>query len=192
MQVNAITKSGTNITVGQRSPATSATTRSIADDFVAGPRAAVLEQQFSWTLGGPIRRDRLHFFGNYEYEREPQTFSYTSPYPSFNFDQLGHAHRGQGPGVRLDFQFSTADAADVRVQQVGASDMPYDAALHRRRHHATRRRRSRPTRHSSDLGITLTQVLGASTCQRDPRRLRRLLLDPSSRTCPGRITRTRA
>ena len=28
-------------------------------------------------------------FLNYEYEREPQTFVYTTPYPTFNFDQTG-------------------------------------------------------------------------------------------------------
>ena len=29
-------------------------------------------QQLAFTLGGPILRDKLHFFGHYEYEREPQ------------------------------------------------------------------------------------------------------------------------
>ena len=45
-------------------------------------------QQFSWTFGGPIRRDRMHFFVNYEFERQPQTISYSSIYPTFNIDQI--------------------------------------------------------------------------------------------------------
>ena len=32
--------------------------------------------------------DRIHFFGNCSYEREPQTYAYNSPYPSFNVDQV--------------------------------------------------------------------------------------------------------
>ena len=68
-------------------------------------------QQFSATFGGPIRRDRIHFFTNFEWEREPETSADSSPYPSFNFDQESTRTEKKG-GVRLDFQF-TPQTRDV-------------------------------------------------------------------------------
>jgi hypothetical protein len=73
MVVNAITKSGTNDfsgTVGGyfRNDMFNAA------DFVAGRVLPYSNQQTSGTIGGPIIRDRLHFFAAYEYERQPQTF----------------------------------------------------------------------------------------------------------------------
>jgi len=45
----------------------------------------------------------VHFFLNYEYEREPQTFIYTTPYPRFNFDQTGTRASTSRRTVRLQF-----------------------------------------------------------------------------------------
>ena len=42
-----------------------------AADFLAKRVLPYSNQQLSGTFGGPIRRDRLHYFANYEYEREP-------------------------------------------------------------------------------------------------------------------------
>ena len=53
-------------------------------------------QQLSGTFGGPIRRDRIHFFANYEYEREPQTFTFDGPYPCFDMDHARHAQPAHG------------------------------------------------------------------------------------------------
>ena len=41
-------------------------------------RAAVSNQQVGGTFGGPIVRDKLHYFASYEYEREPGTI-FTQP-----------------------------------------------------------------------------------------------------------------
>src|SRR5207248_2105476 len=56
-------------------------------------------QQVSTTLGGPIKKDRVHFFGAYEFEREPKTYAYSGPYPFFNINQ----------------QFTTQSRLSVRV-----------------------------------------------------------------------------
>ena len=89
-------------------------------------------------------KDRVHFFGNYEYEREPQTFSHSSPYPSFNFDLTGHAHGEQGLARGSTSSSRRRTRLTVRGNK-SIVDMPYDAALHRRRDPPSRRRRSRPT-----------------------------------------------
>jgi hypothetical protein len=85
VQVNAVTKSGTNTPAGTFA-GYFRNDRFNAVDYVVGRRLEYSNQQISGTFGGPIRRDRVHFFVNYEYEREPQTSTWTTPYPRFNLD----------------------------------------------------------------------------------------------------------
>ena len=54
---------------------------------------------------GPISRDKLHYFGNFEYEREPRSSIWNTPYPAFNIELNGKVTRKIG-GVRLDYQLS--------------------------------------------------------------------------------------
>jgi hypothetical protein len=75
--VNAVTKSGSNRHAGTMSGYFRDSDWS-ADDPVEKRKIPFSNQQYSATYGGPIRRDRIHFFGNYEYEREPQTAVYNS------------------------------------------------------------------------------------------------------------------
>src|SRR5207248_5575566 len=72
VQVNAITKSGTNTLSGSlvgnfRNSSLN------AEDPVLHRVLPYSNQQISGTMGGPIVQNKLHFFGNYEYEREPRT-----------------------------------------------------------------------------------------------------------------------
>jgi hypothetical protein len=104
VQVNVITKSGTNQLSGLL--------RSNFRDSRFNSRNRVLNQvepinnqQYSAALGGPLLRDKLHFFANYEYEREPRTAIWRTPYPSFNVALQGTNTRKMG-GVRLDYQVS--------------------------------------------------------------------------------------
>jgi hypothetical protein len=113
VQVNAITKSGTNTFAGSFGSYFRDDSFNAAD-HVVGRVLRYSDQQFSTTFGGPIRRDRVHFFGNYEYEREPQTFTYTTPYPRFNFDQTGTRREHTGGG-RVDVQFSPTTRLAVRA-----------------------------------------------------------------------------
>jgi hypothetical protein len=113
MLVNAVTKSGTNTLHGTvagyfRNDAFNAA------DFVAKRVLPYSNQQLSGTLGGPIVKDRVHFFGSYEYEREPKTYSYNGPYPSFNVDVKfpSRVHKVLG---RFDYQFSSATRLSVRA-----------------------------------------------------------------------------
>jgi len=113
MLVNAITKSGTNSFAGTvggyfRSD------KFNAEDFVAKRVLPYSNQQTSGTLGGPIIRDRLHFFGSYEYEREPKTFVYDTPYPLFNMD-LEFTDRAHKPLGRVDYQITPSTRLSSRV-----------------------------------------------------------------------------
>ena len=114
VQVNAVTKSGTNTPGGTLSGYFRDANLNAAD-FIQNRVLPYSNQQVSGTFGGPIRRDRIHFFGNYEYEREPQTYSSSSPFPSFNFD-LNGTRRVDNGGVRVDVQFSPQTRLTVRGQ----------------------------------------------------------------------------
>jgi len=112
MIVNAVTKSGTNLLAGTFG-GYFRNDKFNAPDFIAHRVLPYSNQQISGTLGGPIVRDRIHFFGSYGFAREPQTFVYTSPYPAFNIDQsfTSHSHTVLG---RLDYQFTPATRLSVR------------------------------------------------------------------------------
>src|SRR5881396_67946 len=113
MLVNAVTKSGTNVLAGTFA-GYFRDDRFNAADFVSKRVLPYSNQQLSGTLGGPIVKDRVHFFGSYEYEREPKTYTYNSPYPAFNVDVHfpARVHKLLG---RLDYQFSPATRLSVRA-----------------------------------------------------------------------------
>ena len=116
MVVNAITKSGTNDFSGTVAGYFRNDTFNAAD-FVAKRVLPYSNQQTSFTFGGPILRDRLHFFGSYEYEREPKTFVYETPYPAFNMD-LAFTDRAHKPLARVDFQITPQTRVWARVSGV--------------------------------------------------------------------------
>ena len=157
VQVNAISKSGTNTPSGLVS-GYFRNERFNAADFVAGRVLPYSDQQFSTTFGGPIRKDRLHFFANYESEREPQTFIYTTPYPKFNFDQTG-TRREHKAGVRTDAQFSPQMRLAFRVStwnHVLPYDMRYTGGGDK-----TPSSSVGLDRHMNQLLATLTNVVGS-------------------------------
>ena len=105
MQVNAITKSGTNRlgSVPVQLPRHQASTRRTR---LIPPRVVPIKnQQYSTAVGGPIITDKLHYFGNFEYERAPKTSIWNTPYPAFNIELTGKETRKLGGG-RLDYQLS--------------------------------------------------------------------------------------
>ncbi|PYR82685.1 MAG: hypothetical protein DMF87_00420, partial [Acidobacteria bacterium] len=103
-QVNVITKSGTNQLSGLF--------RSNFRDSSLNSKNRVLDQvepinnqQYSTAVGGPLVRDKLHFFANYEFEREPRVSIWRTPYPFFNVSLKGTNNRKIG-GARIDYQLS--------------------------------------------------------------------------------------
>ena len=152
VQVNAITKSGTNTNSGSLS-GYFRDDKFIAADFIQRRVLPYSNQQISTTFGGPIRRDRIHFFGNYEFEREPLTVAFDSPYPAFNIDQdsTRRQHTGGGKG---DIQFSPRTRLSTRFQQYdqryqdggGSTNHPSNSQYQRR--------------YTTQFLTTFTQVLG--------------------------------
>ena len=140
MVVNAITKSGTNTAAGTFSGYFRDDSLN-AKDHIQQRVLPYSDQQLSATFGGPIRRDRVHFFGNYEYEREPRTVTFNSPYPSFNIDLPGTRTQHTG-GVRGDAQFTPQSHLTLRYSkyyQLIPREATGGAALHPSTSRSTRR-----------------------------------------------------
>ena len=154
VQVNAITKSGSNQFDGSvfgyfRDD------RFKAKDFVLNRVTPYSDQQVGGSFGGPIVRDRLQFFANYEYEREPQSFSFTSVYPTFNLDDLVGARRENKTLVRLDGQFSPTMRLSIRGTAWN-NDLPFTQAGGATNHPSTT---SFTKRKSDQLFASLSQVI---------------------------------
>jgi hypothetical protein len=105
VQVNAITKSGTNQLSGLFRTNFRKSSFN-AENPVLHRVVPIDNQQYSTAVGGPIIRDRLHYFGNFEYEREPTTSIWNTPYPRFNISLSGKSTR-KLEGIRLDYQLSS-------------------------------------------------------------------------------------
>jgi hypothetical protein len=110
--VNVITKSGTNVPAGSLS-GYFRSDKFNAADFIANKVIPYSDQQVSGTYGGPIVKDKIHYFGNYEYERNPLTAVYSTPFPAFN-TLLTAPRREDTGGGRVDFQFSSKTRLSVR------------------------------------------------------------------------------
>jgi carboxypeptidase family protein len=113
IQVQAISKSGTNINSGSfygyfRDD------KFNAPDPVAKRVLPYSNQQLGGTFGGPIVKDKLHYFASYEYEREPGTFfSSPSTLPGQSF--TANYKNGQKSFLgRVDDQLSAANRLSVR------------------------------------------------------------------------------
>ena len=104
VQVRAITRSGTNQLAGSVR-GNFRDSRFNAKNPVLNRVLPIDNQQLAFTLGGPILRDRLHFFGHFEYEREPTTAVWNTPFPAFNVELKGKETVKMGGG-RVDYQLS--------------------------------------------------------------------------------------
>lgn len=158
IQVNAITKSGTNAPTGSFA-GYFRDAKFNAEDFIQKKVLPYSNQQLSVTFGGPIRRDRIHYFLNYEYERSPYTRPYTTPYPAFNINLQGTYTEKKGGG-RVDIQFSPKTHFTYRQNLVRSWD-PYDA----RWAGGSTIHPSSPSsvpKTSNDVTARLTRVLNAS------------------------------
>jgi hypothetical protein len=154
VQVNVITRSGTNQLSGLirgnfRDDSLN------AEHPVLGRVVPINNQQISTALGGPLMRDKLHYFGNFEYEREPRSSIWNTPYPRFNVELNGKQTQKMG-GLRMDYQLSPS----LRVMGKGSAGrfyQPFGAGVSNNHPAATN---WTAERNHEGLG-QLTQVLGS-------------------------------
>jgi hypothetical protein len=157
LQVNAISKSGSNRQAGSFS-GYFRDDKFVGKDFVKHTVLPYSDQQLSWTYGGPIVRNRVHYYVNYEYERQPQTTIYSSPYPAFNIDMYGINRENKG-GIKLDMELHRQLRLSVSGHGYGRLE-PFDprftGGASRAPSSATQTKR-----HSNDYNATLTQVINS-------------------------------
>jgi hypothetical protein len=101
VQINAVSKGGTNRYTGSLSGYFRDDNLN-AKSPVLGRVVPFANQQISGTFGGPIKRDKIHFFGNYEYERQPDTLISNVAYPVFNIPDVSFTDRQNYFGGRVD------------------------------------------------------------------------------------------
>jgi len=113
IQVQAISRSGTNTVAGSvygffRDD------KFNAPDPVANKVLPYQNQQVGGSLGGPIVKDKMHFFASYEYEREPGTLVITnSVLPGQSFT-VPYKNSQKSLLARVDDQLSTKDRLTIR------------------------------------------------------------------------------
>ena len=155
------------------SPATSATTGSTPPTSSSSACCPYSNQQMSATFGGPIVRDRLHFFANYEVEREPRTVTFSSPYPVLQHRPAGEEpDRAQGV-ARASTRSSRRRRTSPRATRTTTSTSPSAAPAAPR---AIRRPRAASAATAISSSRTLTQVLGNRAVNEIEGRLRALRL----------------
>ena len=81
----------------------------------------IKNQQFAGSFGGPIMRDKLHFFFFDEYERAPKTEVWNTPFPTFNVS-LDGTSTVKHIGARLDYQFSPQTRLMVKGNKTTTDD----------------------------------------------------------------------
>jgi hypothetical protein len=114
LQLQAITKSGTNTPSGSIYGYFRSDTLNAAD-LVSHTVLPYANQQVGGTHGGPVIKDKLHYFASYEYEREPGTiFSSPSLLPgqTFTVPYTNTQHSVMG---RVDDQLTRNNRLSVRA-----------------------------------------------------------------------------
>lgn len=113
VQVNAISKSGTNQYAGLFEGYFRHDSLN-AEDPVLSRVVPTSNQQVVGAFGGPLLQDRLHFFVNYEYEREPGTIIANTGFPAFDIADQSSKETQNYFGLRIDSRMTQNSRLMVR------------------------------------------------------------------------------
>jgi hypothetical protein len=126
IQVQAVSRSGTNKVAGSFYGSFRDSKYQAADP-VAGVVLPFENQQLGAALGGPLVKDKMHYFVSYEYERQPQTiFSQPPVLPGESF-ALPALVRNNSFLTRYDQVLSSKDHLSVRASMWNF-DSPFEAS----------------------------------------------------------------
>jgi hypothetical protein len=152
VQVNAVTKSGSNKPSGSF-VGNFRDSKFNKPDPVLHVVVPYSDQQWSGTFGGPIRKDKLHFFANYDYEHQPITSIWNTPYAAFNISKSGVTSIKMA-GVRLDYELSPKTRL---MTKVSGSNLWQPFGAGNNNHPAGTNSNSEVSR---EVLVQLTQVIG--------------------------------
>jgi hypothetical protein len=150
VQVQAISKSGSNTMSGSLYGYFRDNKFNSAD-FVAKQVLPYQNEQVGGAVGGPIVKDKWHFFGSYEYEREPNTVffkpvnlpseSFSYPDRQINNSFLARADQNLSSKSHLSYRYSVWDF-----------DRPFDKQSEHPSQSASR------TRHADNVLVSWSHV----------------------------------
>ena len=124
-QLNAITKSGTNVLSGVVSGFVR-DDRLNAPDPVVGIVLPYSNQQLGLSAGGPIKMDRIHVYGSYEYRARAANIRLHDAVCKLQPKSEQYAREDKALG-RLDAQLSPQTRLTARVSRY-VNHLPYDPA----------------------------------------------------------------
>jgi hypothetical protein len=113
IEVQAISRSGTNKPSGSVYGFFRDDKFNSADP-VAGKVLPYKNQQIGGALGGPIVKDKIHFFASYEYEREPGTIVSTPSVLQSQTFTVPYKNNQKSLLARVDDQLSSKDRLTLR------------------------------------------------------------------------------
>jgi len=124
--VNVLTRSGTNDLTGRGFVFHRDDSVDAQDPFSKAQgsgKAPFSQQRFGAFLGGPIRRDQMHFFGAYEGLREARTAVVTSPLVPLSEREFPNNTNGSQYFIKTDNQLRGGQSLAVRYRFDGEKEI---------------------------------------------------------------------
>ena len=159
--VNVVTRSGTNNVQGRGFVLHRDDSLDAQDPFSKAQgsgKAPFNQQRFGGFLGGPVVRDRMHYFGSYEGLRQRETSVITSPLVPVDDREVPHDTNGHQYFVKSDTQLTPGQSVSVRYRLDGDKELGSNIGGF-----DTRERGQDVTRRDQDAVGNHTAVLSART-----------------------------
>src|SRR6266850_1016918 len=159
--VNVVTRSGTNTVQGRGFVLHRDDSLDAQDPFSKAQgsgKAPFNQQRFGGFLGGPVIRDRMHYFGSYEGLRQRETSVITSPLVPVDDREVPHDTNGHQYFIKSDTQLTPGHSLSVRYRLDGDKDIGSNIGAF-----DTRERGQDVTRRDQDVVGNHTAILSART-----------------------------